>query len=214
MTNPMGLNWNKKIAAGGIGFLIACMGAFFGYEQLAENGLDDLPSKPCNGAVDRTTVANVLPDAKKAEERGKHTDPGKEFKFYCSVKTDNGSILSAEAEARDAAEKTWSTFYDQSRSGNKVEVPAGDAHVLSWPKFSAVYILCTPPGRKASEAVQSYALTVDARIIGKSRVQGNELRRALTSFALQVSEYAHEAGKCQESATYPTTSPAIDENSY
>ncbi|MEV8360456.1 hypothetical protein [Streptomyces niveus] len=49
-------------------------GGFFGYQQIFTKGIDRLPAKPCAGAVDRSIVADALPDVRTADERGKITD--------------------------------------------------------------------------------------------------------------------------------------------
>lgn len=74
---------------------------------------------------------------------------------------------------------------------------------------SAVYVPCTPPGRKPGEAQQTFVLTVDARTIGETRVQGDELRQALADFAYQLARHTYRVVECQEARTFPKELPRL-----
>ncbi|SDN36924.1 hypothetical protein SAMN05444921_12552 [Streptomyces wuyuanensis] len=72
-----------------------------------------------------------------------------------------------------------------------------------------LYVPCTPPGKKPGGAREAYALTVDARTIGETRVHGNELRQVLIDFAYQLARHTYEAADCQESRTFPKELPRL-----
>ncbi|MFE5845482.1 hypothetical protein ACFQ7N_28080 [Streptomyces niveus] len=71
-------SWMQAEAKKSLIVVAACIAltvcGFFGYQQIFTKGIDLLPSRPCAGAVDRSLVADALPDVRTADERGKITD--------------------------------------------------------------------------------------------------------------------------------------------
>ncbi|MEI5011425.1 hypothetical protein RB196_32900 [Streptomyces sp. PmtA] len=196
----------KNFVTAGIGCLVAIV-AVFGYVEIFTKGVDRLPDKPCSGAVDRETAARALPSARSAEERGKLRRGRGNYFFACYVRTSGGSIISGEVQPGDASPSSWRASY--ASDGKVSEVSAGDVKALTLEDSSAVYVPCTPPGRKPGEAQQTYVLTVDARTIGETRVQGDELRQALVDFAYQLARHTYRAVDCQESRTFPKELPRL-----
>ncbi|WP_234334898.1 hypothetical protein, partial [Streptomyces sp. NRRL S-118] len=55
----------KNLATAGISCLVV-IAAVFGYVEIFTKGIDRLPARPCDGAVDRETAARALPSARSA----------------------------------------------------------------------------------------------------------------------------------------------------
>jgi hypothetical protein len=177
------------------------VGGFFGYLEIFTKGLDRLPERPCSGAVARSTVKSILPDARSAEERGESSGTDKDFTFFCRVLTSDDHIVSGESDVQDATSETWLAGYDQEAGGSQGELQqesSGDAKTLTLDRLASAYVPCTPSGARPDDALQQYALITEARVIGDSRIHGSELREALTEFAVQLSDYAYKVGKCRK----------------
>ncbi|MEU7280689.1 hypothetical protein AB0A69_18155 [Streptomyces sp. NPDC045431] len=185
--------------------------AVFGYLEIFTKGIDRLSPRPCDGAVSRETAARALPSARAAEERGKLVLHGRgKFFFACYVRTSGGSVISGEVESRDSALGPWRDYYaKEPYDADPVEVSSGDIRAVVHPDTAYVYIPCTTPGMKSGEAREAYALTVDARTIGDTRVHGNELRQVLVDFAYQLARHTYEAVDCQEARTFPKELPRL-----
>lgn len=201
----------KNFVTAGIGCLVAFV-VVFGYLEIFTKGIDRLPARPCDGAVDRETAARALPSARSAEERGslrQNRSEGDYF-FACYVRTSGGSVISGEVQPRDSAPGSWRDYYAENGGDkNPVEVSSGGIRALAHPDRAYVYVPCTPPGKKRGEAREAYALTVEARTIGETRVHGNELRQVFVDFAYQLARHTYEAVDCQESRTFPKELPRL-----
>ncbi|MGA5101331.1 hypothetical protein ACPCAC_28690 [Streptomyces lavendulocolor] len=200
----------KNLVTAGIGCLVA-IAAVVGYLQIFTKGIDRLPDRPCDGAVDRATAARALPSARSAEERGKlrRLSDGDVF-FACYVRTSGGSVISGEVQSRDSASGPWRDYYaKQGYVVDPVEVSSGDIRAVVHPDHAYVYVPCTPPGKKPGEARNAYALSVDARTIGETRVHGDELRQVLADFAYQLARHTYKAADCQEARTLPEELPRL-----
>ncbi|MFD3441253.1 hypothetical protein ACFWU3_27510 [Streptomyces sp. NPDC058685] len=208
MSKQMQASRKKRATTVGIGCLVV-VGMVFGYLEVFTKGIDRLPARPCDGAVDRETAARALPTARSAEERGELRPGGLggHYFFACYVRTSSGSVISGEVQPGDASPGGWRTSY--ASDGNISEVSVGEVKVLTLEDSSAVYVPCTPPGKKPGEAQDAYALTVDARTIGETRVHGNELRQVLVDFAYQLARHTYKAVDCQESRTFPKELPRL-----
>ncbi|MFF3286453.1 hypothetical protein [Streptomyces sp. NPDC003023] len=201
----------KNAVTVGISCLVV-IAAVFGYLEIFTKGIDRLPARPCDGAVDRETAARALPSARSAEERGKLREDRSDGDFYfaCYVRTSGGSVISGEVEPRDAAPGPWRDFYaENGYEKNPVDVSSGDIRAVVHPDRAHVYVPCTPPGKKPGEAREAYALTVDARTIGETRVHGNELRQVLVDFAYQLARHTYKAVDCQEPRAFPKELPRL-----
>ncbi|WP_157878566.1 hypothetical protein [Streptomyces chattanoogensis] len=186
----------------------------FGFLEFFTKGLDRLPAKVCHGAVDREIAASALPDTRKAYEGGKSDPSGETFTSTCYVKTSSnfiseGSIISGEAELGDATSTSWSNRFTASGNGKKFEASSGGIKAISYPERSSIYVPCTPPGKKKEQARQAYALIVEARTIGETRVTGTPLRQAITDFAYQLARHAYKVGECQEPRKFPAELPRL-----
>ncbi|MFJ9034181.1 hypothetical protein ACIRQP_38130 [Streptomyces sp. NPDC102274] len=196
---------SPKKKAIGVALVCTLLGAgVFGYLEIFTKGLDKLPAKVCDGAIDRKTAASALPDTRKALERGVlHTTSGGDFMFSCYVKTNSqDSIISGEAETHDASVENWSDAAE-SRPENAIKASAGNVEAITWPDRVTIYVPCTPPGKNKKKALESHALIAEARTIGDTRATGAPLRQAITDFAYQLIKHAYKAGKCQEAQEFP-----------
>lgn len=185
-------------------------GGFFGYKEIFLSGIEELPNRPCKQAVQRSTASNVLPAARTVEESSRQTFLYEgDFFFHCAIMISGESSLSVNVRSSDVKLENWKGFYRESLDGKEINLP-GEPEIVSWPRETVIYMHCTPPGRKASSAVEKYALGVDAKIVGEARIGGSELRQQLTEFALQAAEHSHKAAKCQEAISFPDTPPKVD----
>lgn len=193
-----------------MGCLLA-IAAVFGYVEIFTKGIDRLPTRPCDGAVDRETAARALPSARSAEERGKlRLLSDGDFLFACYVRTSGGSVISGEVDSRDSAPGPWRDYYAKSGYAvDPVDVSSGDIRAVVHPDQAYVYVPCTPPGKKPGEARERYALTVDARTIGETRVHGDELRQVLADFAYELARHTYKAVDCQEARALPKELPRL-----
>ncbi|MCX4511319.1 hypothetical protein OHA27_13580 [Streptomyces sp. NBC_01619] len=196
----------KRATTLGLGCLVVA-GVVFGYLEVFTKGIDRLPARPCDGAVDRETAARALPSARSAEERGKLRRGRGNYFFACYVRTSGGSVISGEVQPGDASPSGWRASYTS--DGKVSEVSVGDVKALTLEDSSAVYVPCTPPGETPGEAQQTYVLTVDARTIGETRVRGNELRQVLADFAYRLARHTYRAVECQEARTFPDDLPRL-----
>lgn len=182
----------------------------FGYLEIFTKGLERLPAKVCDGAVDREIAADALPDTRKALERGKMLTTWNGFTFACYVKVGSqDSIISGEAKTADASEATWRTRTEGDGEGKEVKMPSGQVEIISWRDQAEVYIPCVPPGKKKEKALQSYSLITQARTIGETRIKGDQLRQAITDFAYQTARHAYKIGGCQERQEFPDELPRL-----
>ncbi|MFG2518957.1 hypothetical protein [Streptomyces sp. NPDC048527] len=197
----------------GIGAVCVCgltIGGLFGYQQIFTQGLDRLPDRVCDGAVDRETVAHVLPDARSASEDGGATGTGDNFLVGCRVDTTGDSLVSGEVKVQDVSAKSWSDFYKGyggSEEGKALHVATNEVRALSKTRIASVYVPCVPRGVKASNARQSYALIGEVRVVGESRVKGAVLRQELTDFAYQLTQHAYKTAECQKDLGFPEELP-------
>ncbi|MEV8416307.1 hypothetical protein AB0P45_22260 [Streptomyces niveus] len=181
-----------------------------GYQQIFSKRIDRLPAKPCAGAVNRSIVADALPDARTADERGKITDSvNNQFTFWCYVSTGE-SIISGEAQSDFATEEGWRESYSSRVDGDLVSVSAGEVKVIALDNLASVYIPCTPPRQAEYEVERTHSLVSDVRTIGESRVQGIALRQVLMDFAYQLTKHAYEVGKCKEARDFPMSFPGSE----
>lgn len=199
----------RAVALGG-GICLLVSGCFFGYQYFFTKGLDRLPAEVCSGAVERATVLSALPNAREAHEGESQTAPGEDFLFACRVTTSNDSIISGESEVSDASVASWTRHFEGKGDGKVMKVSSGDVRALTVSGLASVYVPCTPPDKDPAEAVQSYALVTQARVIGDSRVKGVALRQALTDFSFQMTKHAYKIGKCQEKERLPVEIPPIN----
>ncbi|MFD5951549.1 hypothetical protein ACFWAZ_38140 [Streptomyces collinus] len=191
----------KKPALITVAALTLAVGGFFGYLEVFTKGIDRLPERPCAGAVDRSTVKSLLPAARSAKDRGESTGVGKDFTFFCRVLTSADHIVSGESDLQDVTSKTWLSGYRQEAGESRGELrqgSSGHAKTLTLDRLASVYVPCTPPGARPDDALQQYALITEARVIGDSRIHGSALRKALTEFAVDLSDHAYKVGKCRK----------------
>ncbi|MFI8994278.1 hypothetical protein [Streptomyces sp. NPDC053542] len=202
MKQKLRRNW----LIGGVGCAVVLTGAIFGYREIFLQGIEELPERPCGGAVQRATAANILPPAHEVNMES-HESPTDSFYFSCSLDTSD-SMISAIVKQHDASVAAWRKYWRNELGDSYVE-PPGKLHLLSGPNKTTIYLPCTPPGKKSKEAETAFALDVEATVAGDSRVSGNELRQQLSDFAVQAARYSQRAAQCQEQTELPSAAPRL-----
>ncbi|MFF8322461.1 hypothetical protein ACF06V_35585 [Streptomyces bobili] len=181
-------------------------------------GLERLPSKICDGAVERDVVIRVLPRTRTAEEGANQANMGEDLMFTCHVNTSADSILSGMARVQEASLQQWLNHYGEGADsrGNAVRVSVDGIETLavldSHSGSSSVYISCVPRGVQAENATEPYAIVAEAGVIGKARVSGAALRQAVTDFAYQITKHTYELADCQAPRTLPHDLPRYEED--
>ncbi|MFD4371631.1 hypothetical protein [Streptomyces sp. NPDC058486] len=203
----------KRLRVAGIAGVIAVC-AVFGYLEIFTRGVDRLPEKPCAGAVDRELVARALPSARKAEESGKLTTSSAlgTFTFWCYVRTDE-SLISGEAESGVATVESWRERRSSAGGEEPGSLSVNGVHVRvqSNPARAPVYVPCTTP-RHVGDRDTAHSLTVEARTLGETRAQGDELRQILVDFAYQLARHAYHVGECREAREFAEELPRVGSN--
>ncbi|WP_329221591.1 hypothetical protein OG352_31450 [Streptomyces sp. NBC_01485] len=206
--------------ASGKGFLIcltvlslAGAAAWFGLTT----GLERLPSKVCDGAVERGVVIRTLPRTRTAEEGASRRREGKDLMFSCHIYTSADSILSGMTRVEDASLQQWLDHYGASTGSDAVRVSVDGIEALakldSESGSSSIYVPCVPRGVRAEDANESYAITAEAGVVGDSRVSGAALRQAVSDFAYQLTKRTYELAECQGSRTLPEELPRYEDGS-
>ncbi|MGW5368171.1 hypothetical protein ACWER6_07620 [Streptomyces sp. NPDC004009] len=197
----------KKFVACVAGLLLVGTGVWFALTT----GLERLPSKVCDGAVDRGLVIRTLPRTRTADEGAQRRREGADLRFSCHINTSADSILSGVARVDDASPQTWLAHYGGSGVRRTVRVSSDGIEALAEidgdSASSSVYVACTPRGVRTDSANQSYAVVAEAHVVGKTRVSGVALGQALTDFAYQLTKHAHELAECRETRRFPAELP-------
>ncbi|MFE8987585.1 hypothetical protein ACFYMI_07085 [Streptomyces collinus] len=185
--------------------------AWFGYVQIFTKGLERLPPKVCDGAVERQVVLRTLPRTRTAEEGASQRHEREDLMFSCHIHTSAGSILSGMARVEDASVQQWLNHYGTSTDGDAVRVSVGgveaSAELDSSSGSSSIYIPCVPRGVRAEDANEPYAIIAEAGVIGNGRVSGAALRQAVTDFTYQLTKHTYELAECRNPRTLPEELP-------
>ncbi|MFC9286679.1 hypothetical protein [Streptomyces sp. NPDC057052] len=178
-------------------------------------GLERLPSKVCDGAVERDVVIRTLPRTRTAEEGATRRHEGKDLEFSCHIYTSADPILSGNARVDDASADSWFNHYGGTAGGDSVRVSANGVEALARldrdSGSSYVYVPCVPRGVRASDASESYAVIAEAGVIGEGRVSGAALRQAVTDFAYQLLKHTYELAECQGTRNLPEDLPRYED---
>ncbi|MFF8728209.1 hypothetical protein ACF073_17195 [Streptomyces sp. NPDC015171] len=197
----------KKLVACVVGLLLVGTGAWFALTT----GLDRLPSKVCDGAVERDLVIRTLPRTRTAEEGSERRREGVDLRFSCHVYTSADSILSGVARVDDASPQAWLSHYGGSPARRTVRVSSDGIEALAEVDgdggSSSVYVPCDPRGVRAGDADRTYAVVAEAQVVGKARVSGTALGQALTDFAYRLTEHAYELAGCEKPRDFPDELP-------
>ncbi|MBB6418415.1 hypothetical protein [Streptomyces sp. AK010] len=195
---------------------LVCTAAWFGYAQIFTKGLERLPPKVCDGAVDRQVVIRTLPRTRTAEEGASQRYEREDLMFSCHVRTSAGSILSGMARVEDASVQQWLNHYGTSTDGDAVRVSIGgveaSAELDSSSGSSSIYIPCVPRGVRAEEANESYAIIAEAGVIGNGRFSGAKLRQAVTDFTYQLTKHTYALAECRNPRTLPEELPRYEDH--
>ncbi|MFK4117625.1 hypothetical protein [Streptomyces longwoodensis] len=164
-------------------------------------GLERLPKKMCDGAVDRDLAIRALPRTRTAHDSYDQRSGGTEIEYACRVYTSAGSILTGRAGVNDVSPATWVEHFVGSPQQDAVKVSVGGIEAMARldreSGISYVYVPCVPRDFRARDASESYAVTAEASVIGDGRVSGAALRQAVTDFAYQVAVHTVDLAQCQ-----------------
>lgn len=183
---------------------------WFGYIQTFTKGLERLPSKVCDGAVERDVVVRALPSTRTAEEGGSRRNEGDDLTFSCHVYTSADSILTGMVRVNDVSVQQWLDHHGAS-TGDAIRVSVSGVEALaeldSNSSTSYVYIPCVPRGVRAEDANKSYAIIAEASLIGEGRGSAEALRQTVTDFTYQITKHTYELAECQGPRTLPEELP-------
>ncbi|MDQ0598505.1 hypothetical protein QF037_002850 [Streptomyces canus] len=189
---------------------LAGVAIWVGYVQFFTNGLESLPTKICDGSVDRGLATQVLPPARSAEEGVKRQNSGDDLTFYCHVDTSNDSSLWSEAKVQPLSKADWLESYGVGGGNNRIihtSVDGIEAVAKLDTEHAAVYVSCSPPGVPSYNASEDYAVTTRVEANGDLNVTGTALRQVLTDFAYQVTKHTYELAECKEPRDFPDQLP-------
>jgi hypothetical protein len=187
--------------------LVVC-GLLAGGTWFALNtGLERLPKKVCDGAVDRDIAIRALPRTRTAGDGFSQRHEGEDLTFYCRVYTSAGSILAGRARVEDASSEAWLNRFGDSTVRVSTNGMQALARLNRESGVSYVYVPCVPRGVQAEDAHESYAITAEASVIGDGRVSGAALRQAVADFAYQVAVHTVDLAQCQGRPSLPGKLP-------
>ena len=189
---------------------LAGVSIWFGYVQFFTKGLEHLPSKLCEGAVERNLVVQVLPSTRSAEEGAKHQNSGDDLTFYCHVDTSGDSSIWSEARVRPISEADWIASYRGSGGDNGIiRSSADDIQAVAQPdtEQAEVYVPCTPPAVSSSNTSEDYAVITRVEAAGEVKETGTALRQTLTDIAYQLAKHAYKLAECQGTHDFPQELP-------
>ncbi|MCQ9135059.1 hypothetical protein [Streptomyces hilarionis] len=191
---------------------VAGAGAWFALTT----GLERLPSKVCEGSVDRDVVIRALPRTRTAEEGSSRSHEGKNLMFSCHIYTSADSILSGMTRVDDASMQQWLDHYGGTTSKESIRVSADGIEALAGLNTdsgrSSVYVPCVPRGVPAGSANESYAIITEASVVGAGRVSGAALRQAVSDFAYQLTKHVYEEAGCKDRRTFPEELPRYEDD--
>ncbi|MFF8927746.1 hypothetical protein ACF1AO_10825 [Streptomyces longwoodensis] len=170
-------------------------------------GLERLPKKVCDGAVDRDVAIRALPRTRTAGDGYSQRHEGEDLTFYCRVYTSAGSILTGRARVEDASSEAWLSRFGNSTVRVSTEGIEAIARLDRESGISYVYIPCAPRGVQAEDASEAYAVTAEASVVGDGRVSGAALRQVVTDFAYQVAVHTVDLAQCQGRPSLPGKLP-------
>jgi hypothetical protein len=189
---------------------------WFGYAQIFTKGLERLPSKVCERAVERDVVIRTLPSTRTADESAERQGEGEDSEFHCRIYTSADSILSGMARVQNASPKAWLDHYGVYAGSDTVRASADGVEALaqldSDSGRSSVYVPCVPREIKAGDASETYAIITEADVVGEGRVSGTALRQAVTDFAYQLTKHVYEVAECQDPRDFPEELPRYEDN--
>ncbi|MEH0575238.1 hypothetical protein [Streptomyces sp. B21-108] len=177
-------------------------------------GLERLPSKVCDGAVERDVVVRVLPRTRTAEERASQRHEGERLMFSCNIYTSADPILSGMARVEDVSPGKWLDFYGGAGERKVIRASFNGIEALAEldddSGSSHIYVPCVPEGIQTQKSNEPYAITVEAGVIGEGRVSGATLRQAVTDFGYQLAKHSYKLAGCQNPRNFPEELPRYD----
>ncbi|MFE7277466.1 hypothetical protein [Streptomyces sp. NPDC057623] len=204
----------KGLLLGLTALCLAGVAVWFAYAQFFTKGLERLPSKICEGTVERDTVTQVLPSARSAEEGSKRGNPGDDQVFSCHVATSGDSSLLGRSWVRPVSKADWLESYGGSGGNSQViRTSVGGIEALAQldTEQAAVYVPCVSPALSSGDASDDYAVITRLEAGGDLKATGAALRQNLTDIAYQLTKHAYKLAKCQGSRDFPEELPRYED---
>ncbi|MEU8992133.1 hypothetical protein AB0C98_38140 [Streptomyces sp. NPDC048558] len=204
----------KGLLLGLTALCLAGVAVWFAYAQFFTKGLERLPSKICEGTVERDTVIQVLPSARSAEEGSKRGNPGDDQVFSCNVATSGDSSLLGRSWVRPVSKADWLESYGGSGGNSQViHTSVGGIEALAQldTEQAAVYVPCVSPALSSDNASDDYAVITRLEAGGDLKATGAALRQNLTDIAYQLTKHAYKLAKCQGSRDFPGELPRYED---
>ncbi|MFF2212532.1 hypothetical protein [Streptomyces antibioticus] len=204
-----------KESAKGFFFCLAVLclaggAAWFGYVQIFTKGLERLPAKVCDGAVDRDVVIRALPKTRSAEESATRQGVGQDLHFSCQVYTSGEPFLTGWVDVERASPQAWLRYYGADVGDDAVRVSVDGIEALAKLNASgraSVYIPCAPKGVQADESSRPYAIIAEANVIAAEEEAGAAVRQAVTDVAYQLAKHSYKLVECQAPRGFPDELP-------
>ncbi|MFI1724868.1 hypothetical protein [Streptomyces sp. NPDC020489] len=203
----------KVILLGLTALCLAGVITWAGYVQFFTDDLENLPTKICDGSVDRDLATKVLPPARSADEGFKRQNSGDDLTFYCHVDTSNDSSLWSEAKVQPLSKADWLESLQGSSGRDRIirtSVDGIEAVAKLDTEHAAVYVSCSPPGVPSYNTPEDYAVTTRVEANGDLNMTGTALRQTLTDFAYQVTKHTYELADCKGSRDFPKELPRYE----
>lgn len=184
--------------------------AWFMYAQFFTKGLERLPAKICEGAVERDTVIQVLPAARSAEEGARRGNSGNDQVFSCHVSTSDDSSLLGRSWVRPVSKADWLASYGGSGGNNQViHKSVGGIEALAQldTEQAAVYVPCVSSALSSGDASDDYAVITSLEAGGDLKETGTALRQSLTDIAYQLTKHAYKLAECEGPRDFPEELP-------
>lgn len=210
----------KRFVASLAVFCLVGFVGWFGYVQIFTKGLERLPAKVCEGAVERDLVIQVLPQARSAEEGASLRNTKYDFTFQCQVVTSSESSVWGRIWVRPVSKADWFERF-QARHGEKtVRVSVDGVEALARfdaeDAFSAAYVPCASPAIPSYDASRNkdYAVIaeVEVSVYEHRKPTGATLRQPLTDIAYQLTKHAYKLAKCKPSRDFPEELPRYEDD--
>ncbi|WP_158698015.1 hypothetical protein [Streptomyces prunicolor] len=182
----------------------------FAYVHFFTKGLENLPSRVCDGTVERDLVIQVLPPARSADQWTDRQNSRADLTYYCHVTTTNNSSLLSETRVRPISKADWLKSYSKNGGTNKIiHTTADDIEALTQlnSDYVEVYAPCSPPSIPSYNASEDYAVLTRLWVDGDTKATGTPLGQALTDIAYQVTKHVHKLAECQGAHDFPQELP-------
>ncbi|MBN0045291.1 hypothetical protein JS756_14465 [Streptomyces actuosus] len=188
-----------------VGFALLCVAGWYGYVQFFTRGLETLPARVCDGAVERDLVVQALPPSRDARERAVNSSTSEDFTWNCRVVTSGDSVLWGQTHLSPVSKVDWV----KGHNGRIVRAAVGDIEALAEidTEEAAVYVPCTPRSELLRNSSPNYAVLTSMSVGGDTKAKGALLLQILTDIAYEQAKHAYGLAECQGHRDFPSELP-------